>query len=351
MKNKVLCRSIVLMTIVLFISASVVPSTVGTTNENTVTTAFGSRGYIQDLIDNASDGDTIYIPSGFYHEDIVINKSINLIGENKNTTIIQPYFSEYNIYIVHNCVNISGFTIKNNQRWQNGVKINSCRNNLINNIFYSQNDNIRVDSDNNTICSNTILESTWGVMLYGDANTVSGNNIITSHTGIDIFGDDNIIINNTIINQLSGDVSEGIVLYGDRNNISSNIITTSNFGIWLSGVSNTIYGNIILGINCGVMLYGDANTVSSNNISNNGDGINLTGSSNNTIHKNNFLNNKKDAFFNNSEKNTWKQNYWNRSRILPKLIFGKIAIGPIEIPWFNIDWHPAFKPYDIPGIT
>jgi len=47
-----------------------------------------SRGYIQDLIDNASDGDTIYIPSGIYYENIIINKAINLIGEDKDTTII-----------------------------------------------------------------------------------------------------------------------------------------------------------------------------------------------------------------------------------------------------------------------
>jgi hypothetical protein len=70
-------------------------------------------------------------------------------------------------------------------------------------------------------------------------------------------------------------------------------------------------------------------------------------SSRNTIYKNNFLDNKRHAFFEGNWRNKWKQNYWNRPRILPKLIFGEIKIGSKWLPWFNIDWHPAKKLYDI----
>lgn len=38
---------------------------------------------IQDAINNASEGDTIYVRSGTYNENIAINKSINLIGEKR----------------------------------------------------------------------------------------------------------------------------------------------------------------------------------------------------------------------------------------------------------------------------
>lgn len=39
---------------------------------------------IQDAIDNSSAGDTILVKAGFYHGNIVIDKTINLIGENPN---------------------------------------------------------------------------------------------------------------------------------------------------------------------------------------------------------------------------------------------------------------------------
>ena len=56
----------------------------------------GNYSMIQDAIDNASDGDTVYVFNGTYNESwlfpecsyIYIDKSINLIGENKNTTIV-----------------------------------------------------------------------------------------------------------------------------------------------------------------------------------------------------------------------------------------------------------------------
>ena len=95
---------------------------------------------------------------------------------------------------------------------------------------------------------------------------------------------------------------------------------------------------------------------------NNEDGIILGGIGQNyyhrynTIVKNNFLDNERDAFFRNSRfisnfiSNRWNQNYWNRPRIFPKLIFGKIRTSSTYIPhilWINIDWNPAKEPYDI----
>jgi len=71
-------------------------------------------------------------------------------------------------------------------------------------------------------------------------------------------------------------------------------------------------------------------------------------SSHNQIVNNNFISNRFEARFLLSDYNRWSGNYWNRLRILPKLIFGTIKIGSISIPWFNIDWRPALRPYDIP---
>ena len=45
---------------------------------------------IQDAIDNTTGGDTVFVydDNSPYYERLVIDKSINLIGENRNTTIV-----------------------------------------------------------------------------------------------------------------------------------------------------------------------------------------------------------------------------------------------------------------------
>ena len=72
--------------------------------------------YIQDGIDAADNGDTVFVYSGIYkkeiYEEIKVNKTIKLIGENKNTTIIDGFGQVYGISIFSDSVFISGFTIK-----------------------------------------------------------------------------------------------------------------------------------------------------------------------------------------------------------------------------------------------
>ncbi|HID25329.1 MAG TPA: hypothetical protein EYP23_02545, partial [Thermoplasmata archaeon] len=70
---------------------------------------------IQDAIDNASSGDTVFVydDSSPYHENLFVNKTISLVGEDKNTTIIDGKKQGDVVYVSADSVNITGFTIRN----------------------------------------------------------------------------------------------------------------------------------------------------------------------------------------------------------------------------------------------
>ena len=43
---------------------------------------------------------------------------------------------------------------------------------------------------------------------------------------------------------------------------------------------------------------------------------------------------------------SWNENYWDRYRILPKVIFGTTGFYLGIIPRLNFDWNPAQIPYE-----
>jgi len=63
---------------------------------------------IQEAINAASDGDTVFVKAGAYSEPIQINKALTLLGENKSTTFIKDWY----IGVYANNVRISNFTIE-----------------------------------------------------------------------------------------------------------------------------------------------------------------------------------------------------------------------------------------------
>ena len=80
---------------------------------------------IQEAVDVASNGDTIYVYAGEYCENVVINKGLKLIGEDKNTTIIYGWGGTI-VGITSDNATLSGFTIKAGSRG-----ISCCSNNII----------------------------------------------------------------------------------------------------------------------------------------------------------------------------------------------------------------------------
>lgn len=78
-----------ILLLILILTASLVSLNVnraaGSSKTITVPTDYSS---IQDAINNAVDGDTVYIKKGYYVENPIVNKTISLIGEDRDATVI-----------------------------------------------------------------------------------------------------------------------------------------------------------------------------------------------------------------------------------------------------------------------
>ena len=102
--------------IIFFLNNYIIQIGVGAEIESTIiyVSSNGTGEYltIQQGIDQANDGDTVFVYNGTYNENIVIDKSLSLIGEDYTTTFINGRDVGNVIKINADGVTIKGFTIQ-----------------------------------------------------------------------------------------------------------------------------------------------------------------------------------------------------------------------------------------------
>jgi parallel beta-helix repeat protein len=207
---------------------------------------------IQEAINNASSGATIFVRSGTYHENVAINKSVSLVGENMDSTIIYGTGNGSVVSIVADGVNFTGFTVRNSGA----------------NAYDSA---IRIEHSSGVVITyNKITENTNGIGVFSSSNNVfSGNTIFYNEFyGIEFFSSNNNVISGNVISKNY----DGIYLSYSGGNVFS---------------GNTIFYNEFYGIEFFSSRY---NVISGNVISKNYNGIYLTFSSNNIFYHNSFNN-------------------------------------------------------------
>ncbi|MFQ6067956.1 MAG: hypothetical protein ACE5KD_00275, partial [Candidatus Bathyarchaeia archaeon] len=87
---------------------------------------------IQEAINNANEGNTIFVRNGTYYEHVVVNKTVLLLGEGRNTTIIDGNQTGTVVSVTAANVSIKEFTIANGQV---GLDLKSNGNTISSNIF------------------------------------------------------------------------------------------------------------------------------------------------------------------------------------------------------------------------
>jgi parallel beta-helix repeat protein len=274
---------------------------------------------IQDAVDNASDGDTVFVHNGTYHENVEVRRGISLLGESRYSTIIDGSGIGSVINISMENVTISGFTIQScgNTIHDGGIRINTEGTSIIGNIMNNNSHGIRFyDTHHNNLIVNNMLKNNYcGIVGAVNGNTIINNNFTKNEIGISTWNPLHIE-NNTFMEN-----TRGLQIYSSRGGtITSNNFIKNEIPIWMKWAE----------------LY--------------------------NITKNNFINNKEDPYFHsnlwrNICRQNWDENYWSN---LPgnskcKVIFGTVIIYSgglfypgfsIGIKWPNVDWHPRSEPYE-----
>ncbi len=202
-------------------------------------TGGGNYSSIQDAINESSDGDTVFVYNRTYFENIVVNRTINLTGENKDITIIDGGGSGDVVSITSNWVNITGFNITNGDRGINAMP-GTSNITINNNIVHSNIDHgINLDSSQNNSITNNDVHSNIGIGIYtrwpsSNNNAIMGNNISSNGWGIQIKSPYNNITNNYIANN-----NFGIYLFtSSNNNITNNSFVNDGVFIWGTQLSH-----------------------------------------------------------------------------------------------------------------
>jgi len=269
-------------------------------NEYTTGWGYDHFNTIQSGISNVAVCGNVIVSMGIYYENIVINKELNLLGEDNIYTIIDGGGIGDVVKILSDSVTISGFKIQNSgpEIGDAGIHLwSKCYNIIKGNIITNNDFSIGFEGgcNHNIISCNTITNNDYySLYIYSSNYNIITGNSISSNNDIGIYlkaySSYNYITYNIIINNSA----DGIGLYS----------SCSNNSIVRNKIHYNSQNGIRLRSNC------NNNYISENDVvENNIYGINAYSlSNNNTILHNNLFNNisgnAKDVC-----SNTWHNSY------------------------------------------
>ncbi len=319
---------------------------------------------LQSRIDSTAEGDTLFLKKGVYHETIVLEKPIVLVGEKGvtfqscstdpiitvtgqevslkgitivscpkdespaaisvsgqnhvleditiNTSKLGIQFDNTEKAIVRE-LNISGQGSKNGiDLWQSHSNyFEGIRMNHVEDGFYMEN------SHNNTFIGNTIQNSRYGFhIMFSDHITIKSNISKQNITGAMIMGTKSSLLEENKLTDNNKNVnSQGLLLYDVHSSIiRKNILSTNRVGMYMEGSTD--------------------NEISSNHFTANFIGAQITKIENNRISNNSFTSNVNEIQAKEETNNNIENNYWDAALKLDTDGDGKSNIRYRADPFF-----------------
>ncbi len=266
---------------------------------------------IQAAIDDAEEGDIIFIFAGMYEENIFVDKGIKIIGENAESVIIDGNERLYAFNIIANNVFIENLTIINGL--EAGI-FTDCNNVSIKNCIIYGNDlyGMELHGNNISIENITIYDVPVGIKVSSKNISLSNIKIYNTDWGLIFEKAENCTVQGSFY-----DIENKSIWVCSATNItiSNSTIYDSFCGVWLYNTTNsTIISCNISNNKIGVKLQdSNSNEIINTNLMNNfGYGLYSENSFNNTIHHNNFIGNGINAY--DEGMNKWNSsvgNYWD----------------------------------------
>jgi parallel beta-helix repeat protein len=208
---------------------------------------------INDAIDNATDGDTIIVFYGTYHENITLNKELTLLGiENPDGQI--PLLDKYDKVVIvikkDNCT-IQNFEIRTGE---DAIRLESDKNEILNCIVSDAVKDLNLQSSSHNVIINNEFRGGWiGIRCVNSSYNLFQNNNVHHHVNgeLNLFQDcDNNHVYNNNFSYSSN--AAGIQNKGDSSNniFNYNIIKNNagggveiNTGVNLTFIGNQLFDN------------------------------------------------------------------------------------------------------------
>lgn len=307
---------------------------------------------IQEGIDVASDGDTIFIYNGVYQPstNIHVYKEVSIIGESKDGVIVAHDTGSEELSIRAQNVAVSTITFRNFR--------------ITNQLQY---DNVLI-TENVFIIDNE--DKHWNpevIFIAGAHNEISHNRMTFTGTYDGSKNPSTGIFFQCYDSRIEGNVITGVGTW-------STALHILDWSYWVDDLvkgKNIIEGNTFTGNGCGIHLtptlrLGYNSRILHNNFIGNNENARFIVSLPSVVDL--FKNTIKwvRSFFDasapdvslgpGSTYNYWDENYWDEYEGEgPMVIHGSLQTAGVinmlfhyVVPWVGFDWHPAQEPYEIP---